>query len=40
MFEKIKYYYKSGFYKLFHMDKLLAVGVISPQEYDNIVKEG
>ena len=39
MFEKIKHYYKSGFYKTFHMDKLLSVGVISQQEYDDIVKE-
>ena len=39
MFEKIKYYYSKGFYKDEHLDKLLAVGVLTQDEYNEIKGE-
>ncbi len=36
MFEKIKYYYSIGLYKEKHLDKLLAVGAITEDEYNKI----
>ena len=38
MFEKIKYYYKKGFYKEFHLERLLDSQVISMAEYEEILK--
>lgn len=38
MFEKIKYYYKCGLYKISHIEKLLEVGAISQTQYDEILK--
>ena len=39
MFEKIKKYYDMGLYKEVHIRKLLSVGAISQDEYNEIVKE-
>ena len=39
MFEKIKKYYDLGFYKESHLKKLLSVGAITQDEYDEITKE-
>ncbi len=39
MFEKIKKYYDMGLYKKVHIEKLLAVGAISQEEYITLIKE-
>lgn len=39
MFEKIKKYYDMGLYKKVHLEKLLAVGAITEEQYEKIVKE-
>lgn len=36
MFEKIKYYYSIGLYTDRHLEKLLAVGAITQEEYEKI----
>lgn len=36
MFDKIKRYYELGLYKEKHLDKLLAVGAITEDEYNEI----
>ena len=38
MFEKIKYYYTKGFYKIFHLERLIDAQVISMAEYEEILK--
>ena len=38
MFEKIKYYYAKGFYRKFHLERLLDSQVISMAEYEEILK--
>lgn len=39
MFEKIKRYYKMGLYKEAHIQKLLSVGAISQEEYNEITTD-
>ena len=39
MFEKIKHYYLKGLYKDQHLDKLLSLGVITQDEYNEIKGE-
>ena len=39
MFEKIKKYYEMGLYKKVHIEKLLTVGAITREEYENLTKE-
>lgn len=39
MFEKIKKYYDMGLYKEVHIRKLLTVGAITREEYENLTKE-
>lgn len=36
MFEKIKYYYSAGLYTDRHLKKLLAVGAITNEEFNQI----
>ena len=38
MFEKIKYYYEIGLYKPVHIEKLLSVGAITDEEYQEILQ--
>ena len=38
MFDKIKYYFEIGLYKPAHIEKLLSVGAITPEEYEKIIK--
>ena len=37
MFEKIKNYYKKGFYKTEHLKKLLQANAITQEEYEKIL---
>lgn len=39
MFEKIRHYYTIGLYKTAHINKLLAVGAITQEEYMELTKE-
>lgn len=39
MLQQIKRYYKLGFYKLKHIDRLLELGKITKEEYEEIVKQ-
>lgn len=36
-FERIKTYYEKGIYKKVHLDKLLASGAITQEEYNQII---
>ena len=38
MFEKIRYYYNLGLYKEKHLAKLLAIGVLTDEQYNKILK--
>lgn len=39
IFEKIKYYYIMGYYKLEHLYKLLKVQAITQEEFELIIQE-
>lgn len=38
MLQQIKRYYKLGFYKLKHIDRLLELGKITKEEYEEIIE--
>ena len=39
-YEKIKHYYDIGLYKEKHLNKLLSLGFITREEYQEITEEG
>ena len=38
MFDKIRHYYQMGYYKQKHLDKLLSVGALTQDQYNQILK--